>query len=58
MSFLFRPIADATRIEAVGAPSRILSMWKTWELGAPHVGVEIVSDWDTSTGRMEQKLER
>ncbi|HEX6272225.1 MAG TPA: hypothetical protein VFZ53_04275, partial [Polyangiaceae bacterium] len=29
----------------LGQPHVILPSWKTWELGAPHVGVEIVSDW-------------
>ena len=42
----------------VGTPSAILKTWKTWELGAPHVGVEIVSDWDRSQQPFAQKLER
>jgi hypothetical protein len=37
---------------------RSVPSWKTWELGAPHVGVEIVSDWDRATSTTEQKLER
>jgi hypothetical protein len=42
----------------MGTPSVILKTWKTWERGAPHVGVEIVSDWDRSQGPFAQKLER
>ena len=43
----------------LGQP-QVLSVpsWKTWELGAPHVGVEIVSDWDKTNSTTEQKLER
>ena len=42
----------------VGAPRELLDCWKTWELGAPHVGVEIVSDYDSSEKVMGDKLER
>jgi hypothetical protein len=42
----------------VGGPNLLLASWKTWEHGAPHVGVEIVSDWDTANSTTEQKLER
>jgi Uma2 family endonuclease len=42
----------------VGEPSRILKSWKTWEHGAPHVGVEIVSTWDKTDSTTEEKLER
>jgi Uma2 family endonuclease len=42
----------------VGAPREILPSWKTWERGAPHLGVEIVSDSDASELRFEEKLER
>lgn len=42
----------------VGAPTESLQCWKTWEKGAPHLGVEIVSDWDRSEMRAEEKLER
>jgi len=35
-----------------------LDSWKTWLLGAPEVGVEIVSDYDRSEGVFESKLER
>jgi len=42
----------------IGAPHELLKSWKTWERGAPHVGVEIVSDVDASELRFEEKLER
>jgi Uma2 family endonuclease len=42
----------------LGAPSELLSTWKTWERGAPHVGVEVVSPSDASDLRLEEKLER
>ncbi len=42
----------------VGAPAELVTSWKTWERGAPHVGVEIVSDSDASELRFEEKLER
>jgi hypothetical protein len=42
----------------MGTPGAILKTWKTWELGAPHVGVEIVSDSDRAEGIFAQKLER
>jgi Uma2 family endonuclease len=42
----------------VGEPSEVLDSWKTWERGAPHVGVEIVSGSDASELRFEEKLER
>jgi Uma2 family endonuclease len=42
----------------IGAPPGLPPTWKTWELGAPHVGVEIVSDWDRSQGKFEKKLAR
>ena len=35
-----------------------LDSWKTWRLGAPHVGVEIVSDSDESERVLDTKLER
>lgn len=38
----------------LGTTDRLLHTWKTWELGAPHVGVEIVSDTDD----FEMTLER
>jgi Uma2 family endonuclease len=42
----------------LGPPLPRRPAWKTWEVGAPHLGVEIVSDWDRSQGRFEVKLER
>jgi Uma2 family endonuclease len=42
----------------LGSPSELLSPWKTWERGAPHVGVEVVSPPDASDLRLEEKLER
>lgn len=42
----------------VGGPNLLVSSWKTWEHGAPHVGVEIVSSWDKATSTTEQELER
>jgi hypothetical protein len=35
-----------------------LKSWKTWERGAPHVGVEIVSDSDASELVLDDKLQR
>ena len=42
----------------LGQPPVLVPSWKTWELGAPHVGVEIVGDWDKTDSTTEQKLER
>jgi Uma2 family endonuclease len=42
----------------LGAPPELLKSWKIWEKGAPHVAVEIVSDWDRSTTRLKETLER
>lgn len=42
----------------VGEPSAVLDCWKTWERGAPHVGVEIISGSDASELRFEEKLVR
>jgi len=42
----------------VGATNRLIRTWKTWELGAPHVGVEIVSDTDSSESALAATLER
>lgn len=42
-----------------GTRQQRLPIWKTWELGAPHVGVELVSPSDRSRVRdLETKLER
>jgi hypothetical protein len=42
----------------MGTPAALLQSWKTWEHGAPHVGVEIVSDWDRAGQPLTDKLER
>jgi hypothetical protein len=42
----------------MGSPALILKTWKTWEQGAPHVGVEVVSDYDRGDGPFGEKLER
>ncbi|HEX6273121.1 MAG TPA: Uma2 family endonuclease [Polyangiaceae bacterium] len=42
----------------VGAKAELLKSWKTWEKGAPHAACEIVSDWDRSTTRLKETLER
>jgi hypothetical protein len=42
----------------MGLPSRLIETWKTWELGAPHLGIEITSDSDAPRLRFEEKLER
>lgn len=41
----------------IGAPAEIIGSWKTWQRGAPHVGVEIESDWDREPA-LTVKLER
>jgi hypothetical protein len=38
----------------VGTADRLLRTWKTWELGAPHVGVEVVSDTDDFEATLER----
>lgn len=42
----------------VGSPPALLRTWKTWEHGAPHVGVEIVSEWDRRRQPFARQLER
>jgi Uma2 family endonuclease len=39
-------------------PHRPIRVWKTWEGGAPELGVEIVSDSDASESDWDDKLER
>jgi Uma2 family endonuclease len=62
--FLYWDANDPKRMLApdvafrVGAPSDVLDCWKTWERGAPHVGVEIISGSDASEMRFEEKLAR
>ena len=40
----------------MGAPDEKFTSWKTWERGAPHVAVEIVSPSDTGPGPWADKL--
>jgi Uma2 family endonuclease len=40
----------------MGAPDENFASWKTWERGAPHVAVEIVSPSDAGAGSLEEKL--
>ena len=42
----------------MGGHPAVLKSWKTWELGAPHVAVEIVSDNDRTPGELAEKLAR
>ncbi len=42
----------------LGAPSLVLDSWKIWELGAPHLAVEVVSDADASERNVDEKLAR
>jgi Uma2 family endonuclease len=42
----------------LGAPAELLLTWKTWERGAPHVGVEVVSPSDAPVLRLDEELER
>jgi Uma2 family endonuclease len=42
----------------LGVPHRTYSTWKTWEHGAPDLGVEIVSDSDEGEPAWSETLER
>src|SRR5512139_3995353 len=42
----------------LGEPDRAFDSWKTWELGAPQVAVEIVSRSDAPEAEWSGKLER
>jgi hypothetical protein len=42
----------------LGAPDRTFEIWKTWERGAPELGVEIVSAFDARGPVWEEKLAR
>lgn len=42
----------------LGGHPAVLKSWKTWELGAPHVAVEIVSDYDRTPRELAEKLAR
>lgn len=41
-----------------GTTGENFDTWKVWEQGAPHVAVEIISDWDSSEAVWEDKLDR
>jgi Uma2 family endonuclease len=62
--FLYWDATDPRRCLApdvafrVGAKRDVPDTWKTWERGAPHVGIEIVSDADSSELRFDEKLAR
>lgn len=62
--FLYWDPTDPTKCLApdvavrLGGPSLVLKSWKTWEHGAPHLGIEIVSDMDASERHVEPMLER
>jgi hypothetical protein len=43
-------------LQVGSAPAEVLETWKTWERGAPHVGVEIVSPSDRSPRTLDEKL--
>lgn len=45
-------------IVRMGAAPELFPVWKTWERGAPHVGVEIVSAFDAGPGEWDRKLGR
>jgi Putative restriction endonuclease len=42
----------------LGEPNAPFPSWKTWERGAPHLAVEIMSSSDARDRNWEQKLER
>ncbi len=42
----------------LGVPHQIFRTWKTWERGAPDLGVEVVSDSDEGEPDWNEKLER
>ncbi|HTQ06304.1 MAG TPA: Uma2 family endonuclease [Polyangiaceae bacterium] len=42
----------------LGAPAVVLQSWKIWELGAPHLAVEVVSNTDASDRNVDDKLAR
>lgn len=50
-------LAPDVAVQLGGHPA-VLKSWKTWELGAPHVAVEIVSDSDRAARDLELKLAR
>lgn len=42
----------------LGEPDELFDSWKTWEWGAPHLAIEIVSESDHDRGPWQEKLER
>jgi hypothetical protein len=62
--FVYWDATDPTKCLApdvavrLGSWSDEIKSWKTWEWGAPHVGVEIVSDSDEAEHDFSEKLER
>lgn len=42
----------------LGGPSEPIDVWKAWELGAPHVALEIASNHDRSKAERDRKLQR
>jgi hypothetical protein len=53
-----RRLAPDVAVRRGNYPGERLDSWKTWLLGAPEVGVEIVSEYDRSEGVFDLKLER
>ncbi len=41
-----------------GEPDDLFTTWKTWERGAPHVAVEIISDTDRGEAIWQEKLHK
>ena len=41
-----------------GEPDSVFDSWKTWERGAPQLGVEIISESDAPAADWQNKLER
>src|SRR5436190_11777376 len=39
-----------------GAPDRPFSSWKVWERGAPHLAIEVISDYDNRDRPWARKL--
>jgi Uma2 family endonuclease len=40
----------------MGGPDELFGSWKVWERGAPHVAVEIISDFDARDSNWDAKL--
>jgi Uma2 family endonuclease len=40
----------------LGGPDELFGSWKVWERGAPHLAVEIISDFDTRDRNWDAKL--